>query len=414
MLNLQRTGLQDVDTAASATASATRGAALTGIALRYKTASPHRATKSFARRSRRGFTLIETSLAIGITVVALNAGLQFWSHYVFRKSLDTEARQVIELAAAAKHHILFKLDQYISWTRLTPTKTFDLTIDDLTGTESYRLTAPRTTVRRRDLSVFLWSPTPTSLVIVTQAKFPDGVTGRLGAPRHTSTGTPIGWVPPYAPTRLEGAGLYYDITKLQNAGRVFKPGDFVSVEYISNKRNVLPYLHRISVPEKPKLNRMDTDLDMNHNSLLNVENITAEILAVTATLNAEKITGDLTVLGKVTIEGDIDIGETLDVSGGTVISNGMTAGNLTVAQTLTTKRVTATTVTTGGLTVDTLVAKDRITGTALNTNTLVANSLAVDHGTAKLIETDTLLVNGKTTAKDVVTTTLTTGSCTGC
>lgn len=370
--------------------------------------------KSFARKTKRGFNLIETSLTIGILVITFNTGLQVWNDYVFRKSLSTEAQQVSLLADAAKQHVLFDVNKYLGQASSAPNRILNLNIDDLVASESYSLTAPRSTTRRRDLSVFLWSPTATSLIVFAQASFPTGQTGRLGAPRHEDNITQTAWVPPYRLSRLEGVGVNYDIQHLKDAGRTFEAGDFVALEYISLARDVSPYLHRAFNPEVPELTRMEADLDLNNHKLLNVGSLAADEISVQTSLNTNTITGDLTVAGNVTIAGSFDVGGDINIQGDATVVGQINTDVLTVDQNVITGAFTSNTGSFTTLSADDITSTGVVTAPTVATRNLSSNTVSAVNGTGARIETDTLLVNGRTTASQVVTTTLTTGSCSGC
>ena len=370
--------------------------------------------KPFARRALRGFNLIETSLALGVFVIAITSGTHLWSEHVFRKALNKEAEQLNILANAAKRHLLFDLKQNITQARFTDQDILDISIDDLTNTESYSFAAPRQTVRGRDMSVFYWAPTPTSVIVFTQAKYPEGKSGKIGAARHDSKSPLIGWVPPYKATHLVGAGLNYDISHLQAAGRTITPGDFLALEYLSLGRDVSPYLHRKLDAQAPELNQMETHLDLNGNDILNVGALNAQDIVFTQSLEAPQLTGTLTVEGSVTIEGNLDVTQSMTVESDATITGTTKTDKLTVAQDITTSVLTANSGTFETIETANLVSTGTVSAAQAVTTNLTATTANTTSGEAVRLETQSLFVDANATASDVLTTTLTTGSCTGC
>jgi hypothetical protein len=371
-------------------------------------------SKRVSRRAFRGLGLIQAALSTGLIVIVLSAATALWSNYVFRAGLQSEARAVSALAQAAKTHIIKDFDTHLNAITLSSNSVVSLNIDDLTASESYAPGAPRVTSRKRVLSVLMWSPTPTQIIVLAQAQFATGETGRVGVPRGSRDISSTGWVAPHNSTEIQGPGIRLDISALQTAGIAIGSGDLVSLEFVSFGRDVSPYLHRIAQVGRPQLNQMETDLDLNGNNLEDVGTLTATNLVVLNGLSAQSISGATSVLGNLTASGNMTVSQTLNIGGNLTVTGTAAAQNLNVAQRLETTEITATNATFGTLSSDQINAVQVTVSGQVTTQTLNADAVNTDNAVVQVLESSLGLLNGTTQAQNLVSNTVITGSCSGC
>lgn len=369
--------------------------------------SPH-------RRALRGLSLFEAALSTGLIVIVLSAATALWSNYVFRAGLQSEARAVSALAQAAKSHVIKDFDTHLNTISLSASNVVTLSLNDLTASESYAVGAPNQTGRGRTLSVLMWSPSATQIVLLAQAQFPVGESGRIGVPRGSRDIYSTGWVAPHSPSEIQGPGLRLDITALQTAGVALGAGDLVALEFVSFGRDISPYLHRVARVGRPQLNQMETGLDLNGNSLEDIATLTATNLAVETALTAQSISGTTEVVGDLTAGGNMSVAQTLDVTGDLTVTGTATAQNATIAQRLSATEIAATNATIGTLSSQQVnAAQVNVTG-QVTTQTLNADAVNTDSAVVQFIESGLGILDGTTQAGTLVSNTVITGSCIGC
>ena len=159
---------------------------------------------------------------------------------------------------------------------------------------------------------------------------------------------------------------------------------------------------------------MEADLDLNNHKLLNVGSLTADEVTVQTSLNTNAITGNLAVAGNVAIAGGLNIGSDITIQGDATVAGQVKTDTLTVDQNIITGALTSNTGGFTGLSVNNITSTGTVAAPTVATRNLSANVVSTANGTGARMETETLIVNGRTTASQVVATRLTTGSCSGC
>lgn len=143
-----------------------------------------------------------------------------------------------------------------------------------------------------------------------------------------------------APGRIQGAGWDLDAAPWRTRaaalglGAAPQPGDLAY--FASHHPETLfgPALYRAAIPGRPELNRMDTDLDLAGNALLNAGAIAGQELALTGALTvgaALDVRGPATVAGLTTVQGDLQVTGTAETTGSLEVTGAIAANEIAVA-----------------------------------------------------------------------------------
>ena len=245
--------------------------------------------------------------------------------------------------------------------------------------------------------MFLHTPTAGNLYIVLLTET-QGDRSASHVPRPDGGAQLVGRVDAHAVTELRGWDFTYDLNDIiAETGDDFE-GELGAIRQVSDQVHVSPYLHRVAVPGRPELNRLEAPLDMNGNDIVDAGRVEAADVA---------IAGALTVGGELTAD-TATIANELTVQG-TLTAATANVGALTVPSIVTTA-LTAPSVSAGTATVDalTVATEADITtltvGAGLTVGSLVLEDVSLDH----------LTLSGGLTADSIITETLATTSCTGC
>jgi len=171
----------------------------------------------------------------------------------------------------------------------------------------------------------------------------DGAAGAV-SPRPDPVTKLAGRVTPNAPTRLSGWDFSLDIPEIATLTGTDLSGNLGVIRYVSQTVNVDPYLHRIPIPGRPDLNRMQADLDMGGFDLTNANRFETGDLIVQDTMT---VPARLTA-GEIRSEGDARFTE---VTAGTVEAVNMVASNMNLSG-----QLSAGSVVTGAMETNTLVS----------------------------------------------------------
>lgn len=142
-----------------------------------------------------------------------------------------------------------------------------------------------------------------------------------------------------APARIQGAGWDLDATPWRTRatalglGPAPQPGDLAY--FASHHPETLfgPALYRAAIPGRPELNRMDTDLDLAGNALLNAGAIAGQELALTGALmvgGTLDVQGPATVAGLATVQGDLQVAGTAETTGNLEVAGAIAATGIAV------------------------------------------------------------------------------------
>ncbi len=365
------------------------------------------------RRARRGFSVIEAALVLVIVVPALKIGFDLGTQYARNIAGLNEARLLTRVLDAGATLALRDLNDTIS-NDVGVGQAQVLGLADLKQEGLWTAGSNQLTALGREVSLILHARGSDELVLLARASALTGEDNPNYVPKGGEGVGLVGFVPSDDAGRLRGPGIDYDLTGLQSLIGVPVVHDALAIRVLRMDRDVLPFLHRVAVPGYPELNQMLTDLDMNGFDITGVGALDAEEITVDTDLQADAITGTLTVDGDVAATGDLTVGGTLTASE-TTISGAATVNTLTVADQATIGTLTTDTLTTNG---SVSVAQDLV---AEGTTSL--DALAVTDLSAQSIETLSL-TTGTLAADDVFGTaatvntgqiqTLITGTCTGC
>ncbi len=350
-----------------------------------------------ARRRRRGAGLVEVTLALTATSILIAGGVRLLTDMVARQAVQRSAGQLSRLAddveawAAAEYTVLQPR------VAATTNDTEEHTWATLIAAGDVSQDAVPVTALRQDVRVFLHAPDAGNLYVVLLTDAPAGGTVSH-VPRPDRAARLVGRVDAHAASELRGWEFTYDLTDIIAETSDSFVGELGALRQVSNVLHVSPYLHRVAVPGRPELNRLEAALDMNGNDIVDAGTIDAEEVLVG---------GDLTVDGEVAAT-DLTVANALTVEG-TLTANAATVDALTtpsvVADDLTAPSLAADTATAATLAVSgTADLTTLVVGTSMTAATLVLEDVTMDH----------LDVTGTLSADSIITDTLATSSCTGC
>ncbi|MCY3597159.1 MAG: hypothetical protein OXG71_06955 [Rhodospirillales bacterium] len=348
-------------------------------------------------RRRRGAGLADMTLAMVVMVVVIDGAVRFGTGQIERHAVALTAGQLSRLAddveawAAAEYTTLQpQVDAYAhdteerSWTAL-------IAAGDISE-DSVPATALRQSVR-----VFLHAPIAGNLYVVLLTDSPgDGIVSHV--PRPNGGARLVGRVDAHLATELRGWDFSYDLSDIiAETGHDFR-GELGAIRQVSDQVHVSPYLHRVAVPGRPELNRLEAPLDMNGNDIVDAGRIEAVDVAVGGALT---VRGELSV-DSATVTNELSVLGTLSAASANVAA--LTAPSIE-ANALTTPSVSAETATVETLTVATEADITTLAvGAGLSVGSLVLEDVSLDH----------LTLSGGLTADSIITETLATTSCTGC
>ena len=348
-------------------------------------------------RRRRGVGLADMTLAMVVMVVVIDGAVRFGADLIARNAVALTAGQLSRLAddveawAAAEYttlqprvDALANRTEELSWSVL-------IAAGDVSQ-DSVPATALRQTVR-----VFLHAPNVGNLYVVLLTESPGGgVVSHV--PRPDGSAQLVGRVDVHASNELRGWDFSYDLSDIIAAtGDDFR-GELGGIRQVSDEIHVSPYLHRIAVPGRPELNRLEAPLDMNGNDIVDAGRVEAADVAIDGELT---VGGELTV-DTATISNDLEVQGTLTAASANI--DAVTAPSV-VANALTAPSVSAGTADVGVLTVSTEADIATLAvGAGLTVGSLVLEDVSLDH----------LTLSGRLTADSIITDTLSTTSCTGC
>ena len=364
----------------------------------------------FARRMRRGASLLDATLAMIVAVVIVTQFVQLAERHALNRAALLDARHLTGLAQAAKSLVIGQ-----SQTFTTGTVT-SLTSQNLAtaGVLSTGRTSQSATGREYVVSVARRSAN--EVVIMARAMVRAGETITYNWPRGGEGVGLVGLVHSQSSDFIRGPALDYSLAWMTGSFAAAKPalGELVVLEVIRADQSIEPYLHRVAVPLNPQLNTMKTSLDMGGNDIANAANLTANSLTVAADLTTKALigttdfagdvtTGSLNVTGLGTFQGNVTVGGQMN-AGSAVVSAGVTAGTIT----------TPTVTVNGVISAQDASISGTLTTTNLGTSTLVTSTLTATNAVAAHLSADLVTSEQITSVTQGEFQNITTGSCTGC
>ncbi len=234
----------------------------------------------YPRHARCGLSLFEAVLVMMIAVPLAQQGVRLAQHYIRAQAGVQESRLLTQVVTAASTYAL--------------RKGLLVFIRDKVGVGMIKALrrgafaeiawvgdVPLRTALGRDIEVIFHAIGSKELVVLARAFTPDGEYTMPYMPRGGEGIGLVGTIQENAPYRLRGPGLDYNLTALQTQATaqdgISPPvvGDQLAIAVLRMDQDVLPYLHRITVPGHEEANRMETDLDMGGKNLTGVGNLTA-------------------------------------------------------------------------------------------------------------------------------------------
>ena len=348
-------------------------------------------------RRRRGVGLADLTLAMVVMVVLVDGAVRFGTDLIARNAVALTAGQLSRLAddveawAAAEYTTL--QPRVDSLTHDTEEQSWAALI---AGGDVSQDIVPSTALRQT-VRVFLHAPDPGNLYVVMLTESP-GSGAVSHVPRPDGSAQLVGRVDAHAVTELRGWDFVYDLADIiAETGDEFR-GELGAIRQVSDQLHVSPYLHRIAVPGRPELNRLEAPLDMNGNDIVDAGRVDAVDVAIGGALT---VGGELTV-DTATIANELAVQGTLTAASANI--DALTAPSIE-ANALAAPSVSAGTAAVGTLTVATEADIATLAvGAGLTVGSLVLEDVSLDH----------LTLSGGLTADSIISETLATTSCTGC
>ncbi|MDE0226346.1 MAG: shufflon system plasmid conjugative transfer pilus tip adhesin PilV [Gammaproteobacteria bacterium] len=345
---------------------------------------------------RRGVGLADITLALVIISILITGGVRLAADFISRQAVQRAAGQLSRLA-----------DDVETWAGAEYTTPQPRVAATGNGVEEHAWAtliaagdvsedAVPATALRQAVRVFLHAPDPGNLYVVLLTEAPAGGTVRH-VPRPDRSARLVGRVDAHAPTELRGWSYSHDITDIITETADDFIGELGVIRQISDALHVSPYLHRVAVPGRPELNRVEATIDMNGHDIVDSGTVTAATAA---------IDGDLTIAGAltadtVTVDDTLLVNETLtadEADVDEVTAHSITATDLTAPSAAITRATADILSVAGTADITTLVV-----GSSLTVGSLVLEAVSLDH-----LDASTL------TADEIITDVLATGSCAGC
>ncbi len=382
----------------------------------------------YPRHARCGLSLFEAVLVMMIAVPLAQQGVRLAQHYIRAQAGVQESRLLTQVVTAASTYALRKgLLVFISdkvgvgMIKALRRGTF--------AEIAWVGDVPLRTALGRDIEVIFHAIGSKELVVLARAFTPDGEYTMPYMPRGGEGIGLVGTIQEGAPYRLRGPGLDYNLTALQTQATaqdgISPPvvGDQLAIAVLRMDQDVLPYLHRITVPGHEEANQMETDLDMGKNNLVGVGALIADVITVKKAMDVGELTGTLEVVGNIAAGGDLDIPGTLESAEATIAGRIKATGlDVSGPAQLDTLEARSVLVMGGvvvkksgegpvaGVAVEGLIEAETLTATGnVVAGTVVAPIATIEELRAGTVQSKTLEVTDQLVTKKIVT-----GSCTGC
>ena len=381
----------------------------------------------YPRHARCGLSLFEAVLVMMIAVPLAQQGVRLAQHYIRAQAGVQESRLLTQVVTAASTYALRDLNNQIK-NIVGVTRVRVLSLADLADVDVLVSTAGRTSLGR-DIQIIFHAIGSKELVVLARAFTPDGEYTMPYMPRGGEGIGLVGTIQENAPYRLRGPGLDYNLTALQTQATaqdgISPPvvGDHLAIAVLRMDQDVLPYLHRITVPGHEEANQMETDLDMGKNNLVGVGALIADVITVKKAMDVGELTGTLEVVGNIAAGGDLDIPGTLESAEATIAGRIKATGlDVSGPAQLDTLEARSVLVMGGvvvkksgegpvaGVAVEGLIEAETLTATGnVVAGTVVAPIATIEELRAGTVQSKTLEVTDQLVTKKIVT-----GSCTGC
>lgn len=367
------------------------------------------------RRRRKGLTLFGSLMALVVFATLLLGVAQWMQDRIEEERQERAAGQIAILAAAARTYVLDRFP-----TLLAGAADHQVTLAQLRAADVLSASFRDHDTMGRRYRVLLHRPSTGVLdLLVTQVV----ATGDLRWPWRAAAAAPvremrIGTIDPGATGRLTGPTIDVSVASFQAAWGV--PGARAMATWLRLDRETVygDQLYRLAAAGFPEINRMETDLDMAGNDIVDAGAVTAASFEVTT---------DLTVGHGLTVVGDLLVGASVNVTGTVDVDGALTATSATVANAASAASMTATgavrgasLAVTGAVSAGTIGASGAmaVTGSAtmddLTAASVAASTITATSVTASDVTVQQMIASGRMTAANAGITTLVVGSCSGC
>lgn len=290
-------------------------------------------------RRGRGFTLIETALALGISALVLTSALYLFLERSEEERDQVAAEQLRYVAQAARKYVIAEGTAIATNTTVTPaTLIADGYLPDGFSDESPYGQNYRVLIRQV-------SPTVNDIIVVTTGgqDIDDGSLGRIA----TLAGAQGGFIADGSTTITGTFGGWTSTTAIWAVtGTTPQEGHLAATLGFDTRALAADYLYRGAIPGQPEANTMRTDLDMGTtNDINNADDVnsravttTENVTAGTTVAAADEVTAGAFVDAATDVVAGQDVIAVRDVTAGrnlNVTSDGSISGNLGVTGTTT-------------------------------------------------------------------------------
>lgn len=229
---------------------------------------------SFSRKNRRGIGLLDATLGLIIFSLMLSMGIQFLGDMVERNNHRQEARQLAEVNAALLTLLKTDPEAWRKKLEITPKHAIEISKQNLKDAGIRVRSEVFYGVNGRVIDMWMVASTQNELIYFSRAT---GTTKSHHYPEPNISHGAIGSVISYAPDVVQGAGLLWDIRTLRENIGLPIIGDVLAVGYFNLTASHVPYLSRLGekTADGTDLSKMKVNLDMGGNSIINVDNVTA-------------------------------------------------------------------------------------------------------------------------------------------
>ena len=366
-------------------------------------------------RRRRGLSLFGSLMALAVLAV-LVVGLSQWMQD--RLQEGREERAAHQLAVLAEAARAFALDDFPAL--VTGAADREITLAQLQAADLLPAAFTARDAMGRGWRVFLHRPAAGVLeVLATQTVAAGDDRWPWRGPASAPAGEMrMGTVPPGAPATLRGPTVDVSVAPFQAAWSDPPARAMAAWTRLDRQSVYGNQLYRVAAAGFPEINRMETDLDMAGNDIVDAGAIEAATLELTAGLQVGQdltVTGDLLVGASLEVTGEAAVGGALTatsaaVAGAASAASVTAAGALSGASLSVTGDVDAATIgASGAMTVAGPATMDDLTASTVSASSATASSLTVSDASVQQ-----LVASGSMTAASAGVTTLTVGSCSGC
>lgn len=297
--------------------------------------------RQMPRRLRRGFSIAEMALVLVISAFIMQTAIEVATAHTKRQLTQRTAAHISTVADDVQTY----MDRnYFALVAETATRggVMERNWSDLIDGNLISQGTTPISPDRGDLRLFFTLRGDTLYSVI--MSFDGAATGN--SPRPDPNTQFAGKVQGNGSTLLNGWDFQLDIPEIAALTGESLNGNIGVMRYVAVDVNIDPYLHRVAVPGRPDLNRMEADLDLGGFNIDNTANITTNDLLVQDNFAVD---GRL-LAAEIETTGDAIIQE---VRATTVVTDELTAQNASLSGTLTTNLAVV-----GGLTARVISGQD--------------------------------------------------------